>query len=288
VSDDQRPLDVPIKYRALPADVVQARLEHAAEEARNEKVAQPRIEALLAACRLVLQQLEDLHRQYADRTDLDLVGYSRASAIWLLSGRQLGLLNALLVQAEAGIVTEAMITGRAIHEAARVLFAFSVEGEGKLVRLWLEDKGKYGYVKQGPARAAQERYAAALAEAMSSKGLPPIAWSGALTEDLYDRLSRVAHGRRSSCVNSVWEAGRQMAYGRNASAIHRADCAVWAAGMTTEVTVYVGGALRALYSKPDFFTQIILPLQKSIDAVRESAPLDEASIRAAAGGVYDV
>jgi hypothetical protein len=283
VSEHQRPLDVPIKYRELPADVVQARLEHAAEEARNEKVARPRVEALLAACRLVLQQLEELHRRYADLTDLDLVGYSRASAIWLLSGRQLGLLNALLVQAEAGIVTEAMITGRAIHEASRVLFAFGVAGEDKLVRLWLDDKGKYGYVKQGPARAAQERYEAALAEAMTSQGLPAIASSSSLTEDMYDRLSRVAHSRRSSCVNSVSEAGRQMVYGRHPSAIHRADCAVWAAGMTTEVTLYVGGALAALYSKPNFFTESILPLQKSIEAVRESAPLDGASIRAAAG-----
>lgn len=289
--EDLRSLDVPIKYRELPADVVEVRLEGAAEEARNEAVARPRIEAVLKTCRLVLLQLEELHRQYAELTDLDLVGYSRASAIWLLSGRQLGLLNALLVQAEAGICTETMITGRAIHEAARVLFAFIVPGEDKLVRLWLDDEGKYGYIKQGLARAAQGRYEAALAEAMSSRGLPAIASSAALTEDMYDLLSRVAHSRRSSCVSSVSEAGRQMAYGRHPSAIHRADCAVWAASMTTEVTLYVGDALQALYSKPNFFTEIILPLQKNIEAMRESAPLDEASIRAAAdtaGGPTDV
>ena len=263
--------------------MVQARLEGAADDARNEKVARPRIEAVLTACRLVLQQLEELHRRYADTTDLDLVGYSRASAVWLLSGRQLGLLNALLVQAEAGICTEAMITGRAIHEAARVLYALSVPGEEKLVRLWLDDEGKYRYVKQGDARATQQRFEAALAEAMSRQGLPPIASSAALTEDLYDRLSRVAHSRRSSCVNSVSEASRQMAYGWHPSAIHRADCAVWAASVTTEVTLCVGDALRGLYSKPNFFTEVIIPIQKSIEAVRESAPLDETSIRVAAG-----
>jgi hypothetical protein len=283
VSEDQHPLDVPIQYRALPARVAQARLESAADNARNEQVAQPRIEAVLTACRLVLQQLEGHHRRFADTTDLDLVGYSRASAIWLLSGRLLGLLNALLVQAEAGICTETMITGRAIHEAARILQVFSVLGEEQLVRLWLDDEGKYSYVKQRDARAGQARYEAALAEAMSEQGLTPIASTAALSEEMYDRLSRVAHSRRSSCVNSVSEVGRLMAYGWHPSPIHRADVAVWAASMATEVVLYVGAALQGLYSKPGFFAEVILPMQQSIEAVRESAPLDETSIRTAAG-----
>jgi hypothetical protein len=47
-----------------------------------------------------------------------------------------------------------MVTGRAIHEAARVLFAFTAPDTDRLVRLGLDDEGKYGYVKQGQAREA--------------------------------------------------------------------------------------------------------------------------------------
>jgi hypothetical protein len=96
-------LDVPVNVRELPAAVVQARLDAAAIDAAEIEVAAPRISAVLAACKIVMQQLEALHRNYADRTDLDLFGYSLASAVWLLSGRTLGLARALLVQVEAGI-----------------------------------------------------------------------------------------------------------------------------------------------------------------------------------------
>ena len=118
---------------------------------------------------------------------------------------------------------------------------------------------------------------------MSRQGLTPIASSIPRTKELYDLQSRVAHSRRSSCVDSVWEPGRQMAYGWHPSAIRRAGYAGWAASMTTEVTHFVGDALRALYSRPGFFKEVIVPLLTSIEAVRDSAPLDEGSIRTAAG-----
>jgi hypothetical protein len=152
-----------------------------------------------------------------------------------------------------------------------------------LARLWLDDEGKYGYVKQGPAREAQERFEERLAEVMKQQGQRPISSSAAATQKLYDLQSRVAHSRRSSCVDSVWERGRQMAYGWHPSAIRRAGYAEWAASMTTEVANSVGDALRALYSQPRFFTEHIVPLQKSIAAIRETVLLDEASIRRAAG-----
>ena len=193
------------------------------------------MDAVLTACKLAADDLELLHSEYADVTDLDLVGDSRASAIWLLSGRTLGLLRALLVQIEAGICNEAMITGRAIHEAARVLFAFGAPGAGDVVRLWLDDEGRHGYVKQGMARAAEEHYEATLAKAMEQAGLPSIPSTKDKTETLYDLMSRVAHNRRSSCVDAVAEPARRMAYGWNPSVIRRAGYTAWAASMTTEV-----------------------------------------------------
>jgi len=263
--------------------VAQGRLEAAADDAANEKVAAPRIAAVLAACKLAGQELERLHRGFADTTDLDLTGYSRASAIWLLSGRTLGLLHALLAQVEAGICTEAVVTGRAIHEAARVLFAFGAPEADDLVRLWLDDQGRHRYVRQGAARDAEETYEKALAEAMKAAGVPPISSTRDMTELLYDRMSRVAHSRRSSCVDAVWVRGRMMPYGHHPSAIRRAGYATWAAAMTVEVVNSVGDALRALYSQERFFTEHMRPLITSIEAVRQSTPLDELSIRRAAG-----
>jgi hypothetical protein len=280
----KRPIDgVPSRIRDLPAEVAQARLDAAADDAANEKVARPRIDAVLTACKLAADELEALHRRYADITDLDLTGYSRASAIWLLSGRTLGLLRALLVQVEAGIGNEALLTGRAIHEASRVLFAFGAPGADDVVRLWLDDEGRHGYVKQGVARAVEERYETTLAETMEQAGLSRIASTKEKTETLYDLMSRAAHNRRSSCVDAVWKPGRQMAYGRSPSAILRAGYAAWAASMTTEVLNSVGDSLRALYSQPRFFVERIVPLVNGIDAVQDSAPLGERSIRLASG-----
>jgi len=259
-----------------------ARLAAQADDARHEDIVRPRIAAVLTACKLVAADLEALHRRYADATHLDLVGYSRASAIWLLAGRQLGLHRALLVQVEAGVCNEAVITGRAIHEVSRVLDAFCVPDEERAVRVWLDDEGRHGYVKQGEARAAGERFENQLAEAMEAAGIPRIKASRALTEQLYDHMSRVAHSRRSSCIDSVSVPGRVMAYGWHPSPFRRAEYARWAASMTVEVVNAVGDALRALYSQPKFFTERIAPLVKSIEAVMATSPLDEAAIRQAA------
>jgi len=281
--NEPRSIDVEVRARELSAHAVQARLNAAADDAANESVARPRIEAVLTACNLVRQQLESFHRRYAEGTDLNLTGYSRASAIWLLSGRVLGLHRAMLVQIQAGICAEAVVTGRAIHEAARILFAFTVRGTDDLVRMWLDDEGRHGYVKQGAAREAEERFSEELARVMTATGLPQIPSTKAMTEEVYDHLSRVAHSRRSSCVDAVWAPGRQMAYGWHPSAIRRAGYASWAAAMTTEVLNAVGDALHHLYGTQKFFTEEIVPLRASVEAVRQSAPLDEKSIRRAAG-----
>jgi hypothetical protein len=274
---------MPIRSRPIPAEVARLRIEATADDAANSAVAQPRIEAVLTACKLVAQRLEELHEAYVDLTDLDPAGYSRAAAIWLLSGRILGLHRALLTHVEAGIGDEAAVTGRAIHEASRLLFAFGGPAEQDIVRLWLDDEGRHGYVKQGAARAAERRYEDALAAAMERAGLPRINSVTSKTEEMYDKLSRVAHSRRSSCLATWWGPGRKMAYGVHPSAIRRAGAVAWASSMTGEVINAVGDALRALYSQPQFFSDQIAPLQKALDSVRESAPLDEPSIRQAAG-----
>jgi len=279
----RRLIDTPLNLRDLPAEVQAHRDRVRKEDAILDEVARPRIEAHIAACRLVAKQLQDWHQRIADKTDLELIGYSRAAAIWLLAGRCLGLLEALLVQIEAGIDNEALITGRAIHEAARILFVFCDSEEEELLRVWLDDEGKQGYVKAGAARAAQDRFEEKLNEAMEGDGLRRFNKTTELSAKVYDAMSRVAHSRRSTCVNSVWEAGRQMAYGRHPSPLRRASSASWGSAMTVEVANAVGDALRAFYGE-GFFGKEVAPLIKSIEAVGEAAPLDEATIRGAASG----
>jgi hypothetical protein len=137
-------LDVSIRLRDLPAAAVELRAASVADDERKEAVARPRIDAHLTTCRLVLAQLERFHARVADTTDLDLTGYSRPAAVWLLSGGCLRLLPAALVRVAAGVCTEVMVTGRALHEANHLLFVLGDVGEHELLRLWLDDEGRHG------------------------------------------------------------------------------------------------------------------------------------------------
>ena len=275
-------LEVKIKARDLPPEVAELRNKAAERNAKLEEVVQPRISGVIGTCRSLGRQLQEWHASIADRTDLDLTGYSRASAIWLLSGRCLGLLEVMMVQAEAGIDNEATIVGRALHEANRILLAFLADADDDaVVRTWLDDKGKYGYVKQGAARAVTDRFEEKVNAAITEDGLPAPGTTRALSEELYDRLSRTVHNRRSSCVNSVWVAGRSMAYGIAPSPLRRATTAEWTASVAVEVTNAVGDALRAFFGA-DFFISKVAPLVLEVEAVRQSLPLDEAAILEAA------
>jgi hypothetical protein len=275
-------LEVKLSARDLPPEVVELRKIAAERDALLEEIVQPRVEGMIGTCRSLARQLQEWHAAIADHTDLDLTAYSRASAIWLLSGRCLGLLEVLIVQAEAGIDNEATIVGRAIHEANRILFAFIADPEDdELVRVWLDDEGKYGYVKQGAARAVNDHFEEKMNAALVEQGLPAIGTTKAGSEELYDRLSRTVHNRRSSCVSSVWVGGRSMAYGVAPSPLRRATTVGWTASVTVEVVNSVGDALRAFFGE-GFFGSNVAPLIREREAVRETLPLNEESILDAA------
>jgi hypothetical protein len=277
-----RPFVEEIALRELPLEVKALRGQHQKQDLLLREVVKPRADAHMAACRIVAKDLQNWHQQIADTTDLELDGYSRGSAVWLLAGRCLGLHEVLIVQAVAQVDNEGVVVGRALHEACGILMAFlSNPEEEELVRLWLDDKGKHGYVKQGAARAAQDRFENDLNKAMSEAGLPPLGTTAPLRADLYDRMSRTAHNRRSSCVSSLWKEGREMAYGRAPSALRWASSVNWTSSMTIEVVNSVGDALRAFY-QGDFFVEKMVPLIQSISAIQETFPLDEDSITQAA------
>jgi len=283
-SENLPSLEVKLQLRDLPPEVKALREQHRKQDAQLREVVKPRAEAHIAACRIVASDLQKWHQRIADETDLDLDGYSRGSAVWLLAGRCLGLHEVLIVQAEAGVDNEGLVVGRALHEACNILMAFLADPEEEeLVRLWLDDDGKHRYVKQGAARAAHDRFEISFNKAMADAGLPPLGNTKALKEELYDRMSRTAHNRRSSCVSSLWKEGREMAYGRAPSALRWATAVEWTSSMTVEVVNSVGDALRSFY-QGDFFVKEMVPLIQSINAIRKTCPLDENSIHQAAAG----
>lgn len=268
--------------RELPRSAVELRLAAAQDDARNEEVARPRIEAHIATCRMVAETLQAFHAQIADTRDLELDGVTRPAAIWLVAGRCLGLLHAFLVQIAAGVCTEALVTARGLHEANRLVFIFGqAEGE-ELLRVWLEDEGRFDYVKPGQTRAAQGQFEEMLNRVLAEKGLPTLGRSKELDAEMYDRLSRTAHNRRSSCLDAVSLPARQMAYGYHPSAIRRAGYTSWASRLTIETVDLVGDALGLFYS-PTFFEDKVKPLRRSIEAIEQAQPLDQRSIREAAG-----
>jgi hypothetical protein len=281
--DDRRELeDRPLSGQSLPPEVVSAREAAARDDQANEQIVQVRAGAQRTVCRGALDQLEEWHAALAEQTDFDFLAFSRSSAIWLLAGRMLGLAESLWVLVDAGICNEAMVVGRSIHEAARVLPSLCDIDEEELVRVWLEDDGKYRYVKPKHARDAQSRYEQKLAEAMEAEGLKRLRDSTPLLEEMYDRLSRSAHNRRSACVDSVVESSRSMVYGRHPSAIRRGAYVEWAASVTVEVVLAVGTGLETFYGR-GFAVEKAAPYVEAIEAIRAAQPLGEESVRQAAG-----
>jgi hypothetical protein len=270
--------------RPIPADVIELRDTQRRFNEANAAVAEPRVVAHIEVSREALDRLEALHRYLADETDLDLTAHSRGSAVWLLSGRLLGLTESMWIQVKAGVANEVLIMGRAMHEAARVLGAVLDKDEEELLRLWLEDSGKNHYVRPKAARDAQARTEAKLVEALKALGSEPVSEGNLkeMNERMYDLLSRAAHNRRSACLESLWESGREMAYGWQPSVLHRAYYVGWAGQITVEVVHAVGDGFAAFFGK-DFFLTEMQPLIDEIERVTREFPLGERELREAAG-----
>lgn len=260
-------LDRPVRPRELPLEAVVARQTRLAYDERNEPVARPRIEANLAAVKIVLARLEVLHARVADRSDLDLLGYTRPSAIWLLTGRCLGLLRALVVQVEAGICGPAVVTQRALHEAGMLLQAVTDPGSDELLRRWLDDPDDPNeYVRPWQARQQVARFEERVNTWAKENGLGELGKSpSSLARGLYDDLSRAGHNRRAWCADEVFEPAREMAYGVHPSPIRRAAYTSVAVEMTKEVTRFVGYSLSRLLGQK-FWREEIEPLLASLKA----------------------
>jgi hypothetical protein len=275
-------LNPELEYRDLPAEVARLREAATALYARQHAVAGTRVAAHLAVCNDAYGELVRYHAGVADRVDFDLRAYTRPAALWALSGRCLGLLRSVLVQVEAGVCCEALVTGRGLHEALQLLLVVSLPPEEAILRKWLDDEGKYEYVSAGESRKAYHRLGEKLTELIAEAGADDVVPDVAkVANDLYDRLSRAGHNRRQAVLDAVSIPMRRMTVGFDPDPLNRALYTSWATTMTSEVVAFVGDAL-GLFIQGNFAGEVVEPLHERITVVRRSHPLDRAAILQAA------
>jgi hypothetical protein len=263
----------PISKRELPQEVRGKRELAAQEDERSTKVLEPRIEAHIAAYEIALQELEDFHQRLADETDLDLIGDTRLAAVWQMAGRCIGLARAILVLLRLGFCGEAVVLGRSLHEADRLLDAFADSQECDLLDQWLSDEGRHRWVRPRETREARDRSELRLDEAMRQAGVPPVKRTWNLSDELYDRYSAAAHNRRAWVQDAVSPDLRTMARGPHPSTIRRAVTIASVGGLVEEAVQSIGDALSRFYG-PKFFAKHIQPLITSFKAMRDTQPLD--------------
>ena len=262
----------------LPVEFVELREAAAALYLRQETVVAPRIAAHLAVCNDAYGELSRYHAGVADRVDFDLRGYTRPAALWALSGRCLGLLRAVLVQVEAGVCCEALVTGRGLHEALQLLLVASLPPEEAILRKSLDDKGKHEYVTASQARKANQRLREPLTSGRQAGSDDVVPDMAAVADDLYDMLSRAGHNRREAVLDAVSVPLQRMTVGYDPRPAPTGRfIASWATTMTSEVVAFVGDALNP-FIQLDFPSKVVGPMHQRIIDVRRSHPLDRAAV----------
>ena len=288
---DRAPLPEPadlepsVGFGALPPAVVTAR-EHAREEdERIAAIVQTRIAGHIATYGMAIRTVEQLHERIADGTDIDLIGDSRWAAVWQLAGRAIGFAHALLVLANAGIGDDALPVARAMHEAVRLLDGVTNRHDRELVTRWLADDDDR-YVRPREARAAVEEGERLVREMMIAAGAEPVPSTRHLSDELYHRMSLVAHNRRRAVELVIAPTLRRMARGRHPSPVGRAQ-AVLTHGTIIEEAVSETGLCMSFFLGPEgaarWLAATLRPTLATFEAVRHDQPLDEASLWTAVG-----
>ena len=172
-----------------------------------------RISGHVATYGMAIRTVEQLHESIAERTDIDLIGDTRWAAVWQLAGRAIGFAQALLILANAGVGDDALPTARAMHEAVRLLEGVTNRHDRQLVTRWLADDDDR-YVRPREARAAVEAGEALVREMMIAAGEEPVANTRHLSDELYHRMSLVAHNRRRVLELVISPSLRRMARAR--------------------------------------------------------------------------
>lgn len=286
-------LNMPVRAQPLSNSVVAARDTADRQHKATAATVGPRIEAHLKAGRIAIETLRAAHQHIGDHTDLDLVGDTRQAAVWIVAGRCLGLSNALMDLLGSGYGAEAMPTARALHEATRLLDAFTDDGDDSLLTRWLADEDQQ-WVRPKETRQAREdmvgRLRATMAEslqeaeaaddvervaqlttAIAEMDATPKGHLWRMSRSIYD-VSRIGHTRRAGTRDSVSAPLRQMVTGPHPDPLIRGEYVEWSSALVEEVMLSVGDALGRFFG-PSYFKESVRPIISALQAVRAAHPL---------------
>jgi hypothetical protein len=269
-SDD---LDPAIASRPLRQDELEARTNGREVDAALEPVVRPRIAAHLSACRQALDVIEDELDRMTDTLSIDPTAKTRAAALWLLLGRCVGQQRAVLLLAEHGMAVEGRPLDRAVKEMTNLVKAMAADGQPaeKLARQWLADGQAYVKAQAGrrgmtvPFENRDEE-----AKAFEHLGVDNLS---AADKSVYDALSRAAHGRRSSMLESFYAPTRHMARGTRYALLDQARAVEWASSTTSGVVLAASAMMLPFYGQK-YIEDNVLCLYVAIGALRETQPLD--------------
>jgi hypothetical protein len=273
-SDD---LDPPLAPRPLSENERNARDSGREVDTALEAVVRPRIAAHVSACRQALDVIERELDRMVETLSIDPTARTRAAALWLLLGRCVGQQRAVLLLAEHGMAVEGRPLDRTVKEMTNLVKAMAADGQPaeKLARQWLADGDAYVKAQAG-RRGMTVPFHDREREAEMFKHLGVENLSAA-DKSVYDALSRAAHGRRSSTLESFYEPTRHMARGARYALLDQAKAVEWASSTTSGVVLAASAMLLPFYGQ-EYIESNVLCLDAAIGAIRDTQPLDSNAI----------
>ncbi len=241
------------------------------------QILRPRIDAHLTTFQVALRGLAEQHTRLVEQTDLDLDGNSRWVAVWEITGRCIGLANALTDQLRRGYTAETVGTMRVLHEAANLIVIFADTEEDDLTRRWLRGR----QVSQREARAHIIRYQERARELARANGINIEGDLADLTRQVYVGLSKGAHNTRSGFKEVIARDARIFSYGPHPDLRVLAVYIDYAGTLIEQIVIEVGMAFAMLLG-PDYYEAEIKPFQDALHAIRAAANIDDET-RAALG-----
>lgn len=275
-------LDPALSPRSLSADELLARTRGRAADAALEPLIRPRVAAHVSACRQALDVIENELDQLVETLDLDPTASTRAAALWLLVGRCVGQQRAVLLLAEHGMAVEGRPLDRSVKEMSNVVQAIAAEGPvaEKLARKWLSDGDAYVKAQAGRQGMAVQFSDPAREEAVfAAHGVRSLKEADKRN---YEYLSRAAHGRRSSMLESYYVETRHMARGGRYAFLDIATAVIWASGTTANV-VLAAGIMLLPFRGQKYVEERILCLHEAIEVIRNDQVLDPEAVAAEVG-----
>jgi hypothetical protein len=234
----------------LSREVIALRKQAESDYRQLAEILTPRIEGHPITYRHVLDVLVEAHRRIADTMDFGFGRATRWAAIWEMSGRTIGLCNALLAQLRSGLASEVVPTLRAIHEAAQLLTVLVGPGEERILRQWLNDTT---YINTAKARSAVARIERPIIALMKKQGITIEGDPTDLGAQIYDLQSKAAHNMRIGFAASVSLPLRTFSYGPHPDPRQRAIHVEYAGQVIEEVTLRVGSALATRFLGRTFY-----------------------------------